>query len=704
MGSSDIINIENRVGRFNKLTIKFIIPVATTIILIAALLTLVVTNIARDRLTSALRERAQSLLDNLAYNSELGVLTGQPKLLENLTQGTLKQTDIFYIVIIDESGTILIEQSKPGFPDIVKERNSILKSDIRNKIDLDNHLFSIPKYNLEFYEFSTQITSIKKAEASEEIEWMRLSPKSLTSKDNREPKKEHNIGIVRLGVSTARINSTVNNSIFIIIILSLSFILSITTVVGLTIFRVVIKPTTLLAHSMQRVAIGEFSTQVAIKSNDEIGQLAQSFNIMARSLNDAYNKLEANLNKLKAEIQERQRVEIAMAEQAKELSISEEALRSKTTILQSVLDSMGDGVIVADKTGKLTIFNPAAEKILGLGITDGDATQWTNHYGIFDLDTVTELPATEFPLAKALKGENSDHVELFINNNRLANGVFISVTSRTIHDADGDLQGAVSVFNDITKRKQAEEQLMAFNARLEQSNRELQDFAFVASHDLQEPLRKIQAFSDRLQSKFAETLPAQARDYLDRMQNAAKRMQTLIIDLLSFSRVTTKAQPFIPVNLQEIVKGVLSDLENQIEQTNGHIEIDPLPTIDADPLQMRQLMQNIISNGLKFHKKDEAAKLKIYHRFIKNEVSQKMVTFCEISIKDNGIGFDEKYLDRIFNLFQRLHSHSDYEGTGIGLAVCRKIAERHRGTITAKSSLGQGATFIITLPVKQPKV
>jgi signal transduction histidine kinase len=261
---------------------------------------------------------------------------------------------------------------------------------------------------------------------------------------------------------------------------------------------------------------------------------------------------------------------------------------------------------------------------------------------------------------------------------------------------------------EITERKQAEERLKATASRLEHSNRELQDFAYVASHDLQEPLRKVQAFGDRLKAACSNNLGAEGRDYMERMQAAAKRMQILIDDLLTFSHVTTKANPFEQADLNKIVGEVLSDLEVRIQQTNGQVDLGALPTLDADPLQMRQMFQNLIGNALKFHQEGRPPIVKIRSQparpageeYAGNEQTNGL---CQITVEDNGIGFDEKYLDRIFVLFQRLHGRTAYEGTGIGLAICRKIADRHGGGITARSTPGEGSTFIITLPLKQPK-
>jgi light-regulated signal transduction histidine kinase (bacteriophytochrome) len=185
-------------------------------------------------------------------------------------------------------------------------------------------------------------------------------------------------------------------------------------------------------------------------------------------------------------------------------------------------------------------------------------------------------------------------------------------------------------------------------------------------------------------------------------------MQTLINDLLTFSRVISTTQPFVPVDLGVVTKEVLTDLEVRIEQTKAKIEVGNLPTIDADPLQMRQLLQNLIGNALKFQPPNAQPVVKIDAQIVKRNFSSGGETepvdeLCELSIQDNGIGFEEKYTEKIFAVFQRLHGRNEFEGTGVGLAVCRRITDRHGGTISAKSKLGEGATFIVTLPVKHPQ-
>jgi signal transduction histidine kinase len=242
---------------------------------------------------------------------------------------------------------------------------------------------------------------------------------------------------------------------------------------------------------------------------------------------------------------------------------------------------------------------------------------------------------------------------------------------------------------EIADRAEVEEEL-------KRSNEDLQDFASIASHDLQEPLRKVIMFGDRLNAQFSKEMNEKALGYLERMSNAAARMQILINELLLFSRVNSKASPFTAANLEKIIREVLSDLESSLNRSQATVVIENLPTVEADETQMRQLFQNLISNALKFHKKDTPPQVSI-RGFMTDSCA------CEVIVRDNGIGIDEQYIERIFKPFERLHGRSDYEGSGMGLAICRKIVKRHGGSIDVKCELDKGCEFSITLPLKQEK-
>ena len=247
---------------------------------------------------------------------------------------------------------------------------------------------------------------------------------------------------------------------------------------------------------------------------------------------------------------------------------------------------------------------------------------------------------------------------------------------------------------DSNAHLQSTNALLRHAAELSRSNAELEQFASIASHDLQEPLRKVQTFAAQLNATESDRLSEQGQDFLRRMSDAAGRMRALIDDLLMFSRVSTKARPFAAVDLSETVAYVLADLEIAVQESGARLTIDPLPTVEAEPMQMRQLLQNLLGNALKFRRDGVTPEITVRATVADG--------IAELTISDNGLGFDAQFATRIFRAFERLHGTSAYPGTGIGLALCRKIVERHHGTITADGRENEGATFTVRLPLQQP--
>jgi PAS domain S-box-containing protein len=344
------------------------------------------------------------------------------------------------------------------------------------------------------------------------------------------------------------------------------------------------------------------------------------------------------------------------------------------SVSEGALTLTGEGTIYYSNRRFSETVKAPIEKVIGSSLGDYVAPEDQEAYKAILEQGKSKVSKGEISLVSA-EGDRLP-VQLSINPLQI-DGLFVSC----------------AVLTDLTEQKRLQEAVASYAEELARSNKDLQDFAFIASHDLQEPLRKLRTFGDLLLGELAGQAGDVPRDYINRMQKAAARMQALIDSLLQYSRVTTKANPFSRLDLREAAREALSDLEVQMEETGARVEVQDLPFIEADKPQMIELFQNLFSNALKFHRENEPPRVRIYAGLHPRK------GVCEIHVEDKGIGFDEKYLDRIFLPFQRLHGRDEFPGLGMGLAICRKIVERHAGRIDAKSSPGKGSTFIITLPL-----
>lgn len=422
----------------------------------------------------------------------------------------------------------------------------------------------------------------------------------------------------------------------------------------------------------------------------------------------------------------RQHDELAVAV-ARRNSVEEE-VRASEARFRLLTETIPQMIWTADPAGRSTYFNGRWKEYTGLDPELAKKQGWKQIVHPDDADgleaawqAAVELGEGEFMYDFRLCRSDGEYLWHLANAVPLRNpsGEIIEWVSaltdidlqkrqrdaleRMVRERTATALHAVKILEqEVAERQRAEIKERALTADLRRSNEELEQFAYVASHDLQEPLRKIRAFGDRLLDKFHDQLGEQGADYIDRMQKAATRMQQLIDDLLTVSRVTSQAQPFKPVNLEVIARDVLGDLEERIVQSGGQVEVGPLPTINADASQMHQLLLNLIGNALKFHRPAILPLVRVTAEEIGKAGNGAYRAMCRLVVADNGIGFEERFRERIFHMFQRLHGRDKYEGTGIGLAICHKIVLRHGGTIIAHSEPGHGSSFEILLPIERP--
>jgi two-component system, LuxR family, sensor kinase FixL len=360
-----------------------------------------------------------------------------------------------------------------------------------------------------------------------------------------------------------------------------------------------------------------------------------------------------------------------------------QALQTSEVRYRELIENASDIIYRIDLKGYFTYTNSVVKRLLGFA---EDEFIGKNYLEIIHPNSRTE--AQSFYINQFAKKIPTTYFE-FPALNKQGTIIWIGQNVQLVWE-NHKVIGMQAVARDVTERKRMEEALLKQAEELSSANADLEQFAFIAAHDLQEPLRKIQSFGDRLNTKYKHVLDEQGRDYLARMHGSATRMRTLIDDLLLFAKTTNKQERTL-VSLEQIALEVVSDLQGRLEDTHGHIELGMLPTLEADPMQMRQLLQNVLGNALKFHKPGVPPVVKLLSRRVGSE--------WQIFVQDNGIGFEEKYNDRIFNVFQRLHSRERYEGTGMGLAIVRKIVEGHAGRVEVQSQVGEGTTFILSFPI-----
>jgi PAS domain S-box-containing protein len=433
---------------------------------------------------------------------------------------------------------------------------------------------------------------------------------------------------------------------------------------GVFLQRSVVKPVLKLHEGTEIIGAGNLNFKVGVATGDEIGALSQAFDRMTANL----QQITVSRDDLAAEVEERKR--------------AEEALRESEEHYRSLFDHMLDGFAYCRMHFEQN--RPADFTYLKVNESFGTLTGLKNVTGKKVSEVIPGIRESNPELfeiyGRVARTGKPERFETYLDPLKM----WLSVS---VYSPRKDY--FVAVFDVITARKQAEQELKNTLKDLERSNRDLEEFAFVASHDLQEPLRKIANFSEMLAEQYRGRFDEDADRYFGYVVDGAKRMQALINDLLSYSRVGRADLSLIPASLEDILQGTLNDLQSSIQESGAHITHDPLPVSNVNSYRMGQLLQNLLANAIKFHG-DSSPRIHISARQEAGE--------WVIAVRDEGIGFDSQHAERIFKVFQRLHAKGKYPGTGIGLAICKKIVERHGGRCWAESQPGCGATFYFTIP------
>jgi PAS domain S-box-containing protein len=394
-----------------------------------------------------------------------------------------------------------------------------------------------------------------------------------------------------------------------------------------------------------------------------------------------------------------------LSQQAKDLVRSGESLEAQSTMLNLVLENMAEGLVAADLEGHFLIWNDAARRLMGRDALELPSHQWTDRYQMFLPDGVTPYPTESLPLVRALRGEST--LQEMVVRHSAEPEIFLEVTARPMKDRKGNFCSGVVVFRDITKRRsdeleirklneELEERVVQRTAQLEVANHELEAFTYSVSHDLRAPLRHIGGYSKILSEDFGSAMPAEAQSHVKRIEDGVDRMVLLVDELLNLARVGRRALKLRSTNLNWVIEEVVSLLQPEAEGRQVTWKIAELPAAECDPVLVKQVFQNLIANALKFTRTRERAVVEISQR---QENGQMVIVIC-----DNGVGFNMKYQDKLFGVFQRLHRDEDFEGTGIGLATVKRIVHKHGGRVWAEAELDKGATFYFTLGAESADV
>lgn len=432
------------------------------------------------------------------------------------------------------------------------------------------------------------------------------------------------------------------------------------------------------AEKLTLISVILHNTAHAIENGRLYKRVTSLNQVLEKAVSTRTRELEDQAEELKQEVSARKK--------------TKEAYQKLARQNEMILNSADEGILGIDVNGNITFVNSRGAQLTGY---EPEEMIGLPIHSLFNPAKGNDSASShnDNPVQKVIDNNSSLSLEDETFRKKGGQEIPVEYSCGAIRES-GKPMGAVVTFRDVSERIKIQEEQIYYEENLLRSNKALQDFAFIASHDLQEPLRKLLMFSGRLKTDCGHYMDGKAKDYLDNIEKFSVKMRELLEGLLEYSTITTEAGPFENTNLSNVISAVLSDLLDPIIKSGARIKVGPLPVIEADISQMRQLFFNLLLNCLKFQKPNEPLVVRISGQPEKNG-------FWNINISDNGIGFDEKHLEKIFEPFKQLHNSSEYGGQGIGLTICQKIANRHGGRVTAKSVANEGSSFTIRLPEKQ---
>ncbi|MFH2137649.1 MAG: ATP-binding protein [Candidatus Omnitrophota bacterium] len=661
---------------------KFIIIVTAIVIAVAGVLGVFFIRHERQMIYQNHKEQGVVLAENLASEAEYGVLTDNQTSLDELLTDRLRSAEIVYCSVYDNLGKgLAVKWAKEMQFQIPKEIFEEAQLAEKTHVQMFRGTNNTRYYEVCALVQSEGITLYQNEEGLFYADDNAMPGKELRLAVDQKTVIKKTIGRVHIVLSLEKADALLlaaQRTGTIITLIIIVFAGMVTMVLA----RISTVPILKLAEGTRRLAAGDLTTTVSIKSGDEIGQLAASFNVMTASI----KKSRDELIEAKEKIEDWSRtLEQKVDDRTQELSHSQKAtlnmmkdLEEVNTYIENIIANFLDTLIVFSTEGKIQRVNVITKQLLGYTESELQGQQISL---IADAEILLQKVLAQGVISNyevEYKRKNGSRIPMLFSGSMMCNKAGVPI-------------GIVGIAKDITERIKAEQALQSYTKQIEEVNKELDDFTYIISHDLKEPLRSIHAFSKFVIDDYQDNLGEEGRDFLARIQANAHRMQALIEDLLEISRIERKKNPFEEIEISQILAEVQLRLEYAIKEKNVEMLIrGRLPKVYCDRIRLTEVFVNLVSNAVKFLDKEKA---------VVEIGCAKKDPYYEFYVKDNGPGIEEKYFEKVFGIFQRLGRREDTEGTGAGLTIAKKIVEMHKGKIWVESILGEGAAFYFTIPI-----